>query len=101
MATIALAFVAALMLLFAVAFRGKLTGSAFRYALFGLVAGFLLGLIAGVGMGILYRFTPIQIPDPVFIFAGYATTLSSVLPFIFCAAGMIAGVIAALLRRET
>ena len=101
MTTITVGLLAALTLLVAVAFRGKLAGSTIRYALFGLAAGFLLGVIAGVGMGVLYRFTAIRIPDPVFIFAGYATTLSSLLPCLLGVAGMIGGATAAFFRRET
>ena len=100
MTTITVGLLAALTLLVAVAFRGKLAGSTVRYALFGLVVGFLLGLIIGIGMGVLYRFTPIYIPDPVFIFAGHATTLSTLLPFIFGGTGMIIAVLVASLRRK-
>src|SRR5687768_5680096 len=101
MATLLIGLLAALMLLFAIAFRGKLFGAAARYVLFGLVAGFLLGIVAGVSMGVLYRFTAMRIPDPVFIFAGYATTMSSLLPFLFGAAGMTVGAMAAFLRRKS
>src|SRR5688572_6607471 len=100
MTTITVGLLAALALLVAVGLRGKLAGSTVLHALFGLVAGFLFGLIIGIGMGVLYWFTPIHIPDPVLIFAGNATPLSVLLPFIFGTAGMIIAVLVTSLRRK-
>ncbi len=68
--------------------------------LLGLMGGFLLGIVAGFVISATHWFGPVAIPNPVFNFPGFATTLSSLCPLIFGLVGLIVGITLSLIKRQ-